>query len=302
MKRFLYLTAMIIATLSMTACGEEKNNDATNNGNSAATTATLEIDAQYTDLGGLETLTNESDETATVTTETTTVEATEEATEALSDSDGGSSGGNNSGDYKAVENIEKDDNGDIIFDNLRLVPVPDAEPTHPDINFGLVTYDENEFDVFECDVETFETLVNRASCTSALKHNTDDFYFYGVPFITRECYLELITPQNTVTRCNTTSKDVLYPCDIKGIAVEGDASLAFYNGIRIGTPETTVKEALGDGITGCTFIDTKDYDREKRTVIYKSETTTMVIIYIDEKNIAGESVGMVDKIFVLQND
>ena len=126
MKRFLYLTAMIIATLSMTACGEEKNNDVTNNGNSAVTTSTLEIDAQYTDLGGLETLTNESDETTAVTTETTTVEATEEVTEALSDSDGGSSGGNNSGDYKAVENTEKDDNGDIIYDNLRLVPVPDA--------------------------------------------------------------------------------------------------------------------------------------------------------------------------------
>lgn len=235
--------------------------------------------------------------------EATTAEVTD-VTEAVSDSGTVSSGGGISyeSDYKAVENTEKDDNGDIIFDNLRLVPVPDAEPTHPDINFGLVTYDENEFDVFECDVETFETLVNRASCTSALKHNTDDFYFYGVPFITRECYLELITPQNTVTRCNTTSKDVLYPCDIKGIAVEGDASLAFYNGIRIGTPETTVKEALGDGITGCTFIDTKDYDREKRTVIYKSETTTMVIIYLDEKNIAGESVGMVDKIFVLEND
>lgn len=229
---------------------------------------------------------------------------TEDATEAVSDSGAASSGGDISyeSDYKAVENTEKDDNGDIIFDNLRLVPVPDAEPTHPDINFGLVTYDENEFDVFECDVETFETLVNRASCTSALKHNTDDFYFYGVPFITRECYLELITPQNTVTRCNTTSKDVLYPCDIKGIAVEGDATLTFYNGIRIGTPETTVKEALGDGITGCTFIDTKDYDREKRTVIYKSETTTMVIIYLDSENIAGEPEGAVDKIFVLKND
>lgn len=235
--------------------------------------------------------------------EATTAEVTD-VTEALSDSDGGSSGGNNSGDYKAVEKTEKDENGDIIYDNLRLVPVPDAEPTHPDINFGLVKggYDDTEFDVFECDVETFETLVNRASCTSALKHNTDDFYFYGVPFITRECYLELITPQNTVTRCNTTSKDVLYPCDIKGIAVEGDASLTFYNGIRIGTPETTVKEALGDGITGCTYIDTKDYDREKRTVIYKSETTTMVIIYLDSENITGEPVGAVDKIFVLEND
>lgn len=240
-----------------------------------------------------------------VSEEATTAEVTE-ATEAVSDSGAASSGGGISyeSDYKAVEKTEKDENGDIIYDNLRLVPVPDAEPTHPDINFGLVKggYDDTEFDVFECDVETFETLVNRASCTSALKHNTDDFYFYGVPFITRECYLELITPQNTVTRCNTTSKDVLYPCDIKGIAVEGDATLTFYNGIRIGTPETTVKEVLGDGITGCTFIDTKDYDREKRTVIYKSETTTMVIIYLDEKNIAGESVGMVDKIFVLEND
>ena len=235
--------------------------------------------------------------------EATTAEVTD-VTEAVSDSGTVSSGGGISyeSDYKAIDEVKKDDNGDIIFDNLRLVPVPDAEPTHPDINFGLVTYDENEFDVFECDVETFETLVNRASCTSALKHNTDDFYFYGVPFISRECYLELITPQNTVTRCNTTSKDVLYPCDIKGIAVEGDATLTFYNGIRIGTPETTVKEALGDGITGCTYIDTKDYDREKRTVIYKSDTTTMVIIYLDEKNIAGEPVGMVEKIFVLEND
>lgn len=235
--------------------------------------------------------------------EATTAEVTD-VTEAVSDSGTVSSGGGISyeSDYKAIDEVKKDDNGDIIFDNLRLVPVPDAEPTHPDINFGLVTYDENEFDVFECDVETFETLVNRASCTSALKHNTDDFYFYGVPFISRECYLELITPQNTVTRCNTTSKDVLYPCDIKGIAVEGDATLTFYNGIRIGTPETTVKEALGDGITGCTYIDTKDYDREKRTVIYKSETTTMVIIYLDEKNIAGKPVGMVEKIFVLEND
>lgn len=237
--------------------------------------------------------------------EATTAEVTD-ATEAVSDSGAASSGGDISyeSDYKAVDEVKKDDNGDIIYDNLRLVPVPDAEPTHPDINFGLVKggYDDTEFDVFECDVETFETLVNRASCTSALKHNTDDFYFYGVPFITRECYLELITPQNTVTRCNTTSKDVLYPCDIKGIAVEGDATLTFYNGIRIGTPETTVKEALGDGITGCTYIDIKDYDREKRTVIYKSDTTTMVIIYLDEKNIAGESVGMVDKIFVLEND
>lgn len=237
--------------------------------------------------------------------EATTAEVTD-ATEAVSDSGAASSGGGISyeSDYKAVEKTEKDENGDIIYDNLRLVPVPDAEPTHPDINFGLVKggYDDTEFDVFECDVETFETLVNRASCTSALKHNTDDFYFYGVPFITRECYLELITPQNTVTRCNTTSKDVLYPCDIKGIAVEGDASLTFYNGIRIGTPETTVKEALGDGITGCTFIDTKDYDREKRTVIYKSETTTMVIIYLDSENITGEPVGAVDKIFVLEND
>lgn len=235
--------------------------------------------------------------------EATTAEVTD-VTEAVSDSGTVSSGGGISyeSDYKAIDEVKKDDNGDIIFDNLRLVPVPDAEPTHPDINFGLVTYDENEFDVFECDVETFETLVNRASCTSALKHNTDDFYFYGVPFISRECYLELITPQNTVTRCNTTSKDVLYPCDIKGIAVEGDATLTFYNGIRIGTPETTVKEALGDGITGCTYIDTKDYDREKRTVIYKSDTTTMVIIYLDGKNIAGEPVGAVDKIFVLEND
>lgn len=241
-----------------------------------------------------------------VSEEATTAEVTD-ATEAVSDSGAASSGGGISydrGGYKAVEKTEKDDNGDIIYDNLRLVPAPDAEPTHPDINFGLVKggYDDTEFDVFECDVETFETLVNRASCTSALKHNTDDFYFYGVPFITRECYLELITPQNTVTRCNTTSKDVLYPCDIKGIAVEGDATLTFYNGIRIGTPETTVKEALGDGITGCTFIDTKDYDREKRTVIYKSETTTMVIIYLDDTNIAGEPIGMVDKIFVLEND
>ena len=238
-----------------------------------------------------------------VSEEATTAEVTD-VTEAVSDSGTVSSGGGISyeSDYKAIDEVKKDDNGDIIFDNLRLVPVPDAEPTHPDINFGLVTYDENEFDVFECDVETFETLVNRASCTSALKHNTDDFYFYGVPFISRECYLELITPQNTVTRCNTTSKDVLYPCDIKGIAVEGDATLTFYNGIRIGTPETTVKEALGDGITGCTYIDTKDYDREKRTVIYKSDTTTMVIIYLDEKNIAGEPVGMVEKIFVLEND
>lgn len=240
-----------------------------------------------------------------VSEEATTAEVTD-ATEAVSDSGAASSSGDISyeSDYKAVDEVKKDDNGDIIYDNLRLVPVPDAEPTHPDINFGLVKggYDDTEFDVFECDVETFETLVNRASCTSALKHNTDDFYFYGVPFITRECYLELITPQNTVTRCNTTSKDVLYPCDIKGIAVEGDATLTFYNGIRIGTPETTVKEALGDGITGCTYIDTKDYDREKRTVIYKSDTTTMVISYLDEKNIAGEPIGMVDKIFVLEND
>lgn len=239
---------------------------------------------------------------------TTTAETTE-ATENSSDNggSGNSSGSGGSsydrGDYKAVSETKKNDKNDIIFDNLRLVPAPDAEPTHSDINFGLITDEDGEtFDIFECSVTEFEEITGAsAECTLGLRHNSDDFFFRGVPYSVGEWYLELITPQNAICTDNTTSKAVLHPCKIKGIGFD-DYTDYNIHGVTFGMSSIQVEQVLGKGLEGCTFVDVNDGDKEKYNVIYKSKTTTLVVTYVHGKTYTGEEVGVVANLFVLKND
>lgn len=306
MKRFLCLTAITITMLCMTACGkgEDKKPDSKNSG----TSSSLEIDAQYTDLGGVEIATNASDESVTSTTETTTAETTE-VTESSSDNggsgNGSGSGGSsyNNGGYKAIAsgNLKIDENHNtIITDNLRLVPAPDAESTHPNLNFGVVTDEDGEtLDILSLTPKEFKEATGGYMIGVYLRHNTDDFYFKGTP-CDNGIYLELITPENKLYG-DVPAKDLVDNCKIKGFAFD-DYTEYNIQGVTIGMSSIQVEQLLGQGYRGCDFIDDNGNEDERYNVIYKSDTTTLVVTYVHGKTYTGEEVGVVANLFVLKND
>lgn len=234
----------------------------------------------------------------------------EESSDIVSGNDDNGSKGETTGgsSYTGVnpDDLQKDENGNYPIDLMKLVP--DATVTHPDVNFGLVTIEENEIDMFSLtNAEFIEKTLTTHEGSVKYTHNTSDFYFKGHSFCrglhNPMIFLEYLTAENTLLYVKS---DPIYKEKFNGdIYLKGfsqtvdDANdnyeyVTYYGGVRLNMRREEIEAVLGEGTLGT--------DTESTTVIYKSNTTTMVIVYkMTDEYIAGETE-VADAIFVIKND
>lgn len=236
--------------------------------------------------------------------EATTAEVTD-ATEAVSDSGAANSGGGttyDNGEYQGVKATRDEDGNLILTNEFKLVPVPDAEPTHPDINFGIIATEDGEtYDVFAHTPKEFREQFDKMSSKKKLIQNSPDFYFWGMPYRVDCIHLELIMPDGDKIYSDAPNKEITDKCTIKGFGFD-DYSSFNIQGVTVGMSSIYVEELLGKGIEGCTFVDKNDGDDEKYNVIYKSKTTTLVVTYEASQTIEGKPIGVVSDLFAVKND
>lgn len=312
MKRVMTLFAMVLCLTAMTACGgKEGKND------KEAETTTLSIEAEYTDLGGVENPSGETT-TTTVTTvpeETTTEEpATDNAENTTDASDGEGSGSDES--YEPNKpNPNGDADGDDVYKNsVKLVP--DGELTHAGVNFGLVSVNGKELDIFalnrtELVEETPWTITHRsAKNMSYAKFDFPDFSFYSNIY-GKGVHLEYLE-DDMVLLVDQSEKDRLWDAELKGLEwsiLEADYErwdyehIIFYNDVKLGMLREEAETAMGGvGTVGTDFtVEYTDGAITYHPVIYKSESTTMVIMYEDMETLTHDTVQRVNRVFVLKN-
>lgn len=317
LKRVMTMLTMVLCLTAMTACGgnESKNGKETE-------TTTLPIEAEYTDLGGVE---NPSGETTT-TTVTSEEPTTEDSTEASTDtsengSDEGSNEGGNGGSGETYEPNKPNPKGDVDGDDVYMNSVklvPDGELTHSGVNFGLISVNgKPEIDIFKLNrtellEETPWTLSRRAMKNmSYAKFDFPDFSFYGNIY-GDGVHLEYLE-DDMVLLVDQSEKDRLWDAELKGLEwsiLEADHErkgydhITFYNDVVIGMFREEAEAAMGgEGTVGTEFIvEYTDGAITYYPVIYKSESTTMVIMYEDWETLTDEVFQRVSRVFVLKNN
>lgn len=212
-------------------------------------------------------------------------------------------------------NPNGDVNGDDIYMNsIKLIPV--GTVTNSGINFGEIKIRNKKVDIFATSsfdiVRELKWSYNRRpfAVASQVKFDFPDFSFYGNVY-THGIHLEYLENDMVIVIDQTEEPRIWEtPCTLKGLewsVLEADFEhenydyLEFYEDITLGTPKEEVIELLGEGIQGTPFtVEYTDETIEYQPVIYKSETTTMVIMYQNMKN--RESVPIVGRVFVLKNN
>ena len=206
------------------------------------------------------------------------------------------------------------DGDDVYMNSVKLVP--DGELTHAGVNFGLVSVNGKELDIFalnrtELVEETSWTITRRsAKNMSYAKFDFPDFSFYSNIY-GKGVHLEYLE-DDMVLLVDQSEKDRLWDAELKGLEwsiLEADHErwdyehIIFYNDVKLGMLREEAETAMGGvGTVGTDFtVEYTDGAITYHPVIYKSETTTMVIMYQDEMSLIGEPFQMVSRIFVLKN-
>lgn len=206
------------------------------------------------------------------------------------------------------------DGDDVYMNSVKLVP--DGEITHSGVNFGLVSVDgQPEIDIFKLTrtelVEGTPWTVKFRSFKTAsyAKFDFPDYSFYSNVY-GKGVHLEYLE-DDMVLLVDQSEDDRLWEAELKGLEwciLEADHGnweynhITFYNDIILGMPKSDVDAVMGEGTIGTDFtVEYRDGAITYHPVIYKSETTTMVIMYEDFDSLTGEPVPVVSRIFVLKN-
>lgn len=225
---------------------------------------------------------------------TTTEGNTEETTESKSEVS----------DNSYSRNKNNEDN------ELKLVPDGDVTSDKvKNLDFGVVTITNKETNIFEGTYrETIDDLNISFNYMGEHKHNTEDFYFDGnehkgnFAFVYLECLKDgeiFIGHSDDRYNFNDTEIKALTAICSKENERNPDEIL-FYGGIHLNMLREEVEAILGEGVEGCAYTH---FDEEFHSVIYKSETTSMVIGYRSQPDIfeEGKTIDFVYEINVINN-
>lgn len=208
------------------------------------------------------------------------------------------------------------DGDDVYMNSVKLVP--DGELTHSGVNFGIISVNgKDEIDIFalnrtELLEETPWTLSRRSfKNMSYAKFDFPDFSFYSNVY-GEGVHLEYLE-DDMVLLVDQSEKDRLWDAELKGLEWsifeadyerKGYDHIVFYNDIVIGMTREEAEAAMGGvGTVGTDFtVEYTDGAITYHPVIYKSETTTMVIMYEDYETLIDTTVPIVSRVFILKND
>lgn len=207
------------------------------------------------------------------------------------------------------------DGDDVYMNSVKLVP--DGEITHSGVNFGLVSVNGKELDIFalnrtELVEETPWTVKFRSFDTASYaKFDFPDFSFYSNIY-GDGVHLEYLE-KDMVLLVDQSEKDRLWDAELKGLEwsiLEADHErwdyehIIFYNDVKLGMLREEAETAMGGvGTIGTDFtVEYTDGAITYHPVIYKSETTTMVIMYEDMETLTHDTIQRVNRIFILKNN
>lgn len=208
------------------------------------------------------------------------------------------------------------DGDDVYMNSVKLVP--DGELTHSGVNFGLISVNGfPEIDIFKLNrtellEETPWVVKFRPFKTASYaKFDFPDFSFYSNIY-GQGVHLEYLE-DDMVLLVEEGEKDRLWDAELKGLEwsiLEADHErkgydhITFYNDIVIGMFREEAEAAMGgEGTVGTDFtVEYTDGAITYYPVIYKSESTTMVIMYEDLETLTDEVFQRVSRVFVLKND
>lgn len=207
------------------------------------------------------------------------------------------------------------DGDDVYMNSVKLVP--DGELTHAGVNFGLVSVNGKELDIFALNrtelveetpwTPTYRPMKNM----SYAKFDFPDFSFYSNIY-GKGVHLEYLE-DDMVLLVDQSEKDRLWDAELKGLEwsiLEADHErwdyehIIFYNDVKLGMLREEAETAMGGvGTVGTDFtVEYTDGAITYYPVIYKSETTTMVIMYEDMETLTHDTVQRVNRVFILKND
>ena len=207
------------------------------------------------------------------------------------------------------------DGDDVYMNSVKLVP--DGELTHAGVNFGLVSVNGKELDIFALNrtelveetpwTPTYRPMKNM----SYAKFDFPDFSFYSNIY-GKGVHLEYLE-DDMVLLVDQSEKDRLWDTELKGLEwsiLEADHErwdyehIIFYNDVKLGMLREEAETAMsGVGTVGTDFtVEYTDGAITYHPVIYKSESTTMVIMYEDMETLTHDTVQRVNRVFVLKND